>query len=85
MEIHDCAVHPQPGRSEFCKAAKEWTQHRQDTGHALISSCRENSIAQVSTSFTLLPNEVHLQFLNCNTRKVLKPLGRSLAEDTEQK
>lgn len=85
MEIPDCAVHPQPGRSELCKAAQAWTQDRQDAGHAVISSCRENSVAQVSTSFTFLPNEVHLQLFNCNTREVLKPLGRSLADDTEQK
>lgn len=62
MEIHDCAVHLQSGRSESCKAAQERTQDRQDAGHTVISSCRENSVAQVSTSFTFLPVEVHLQF-----------------------
>lgn len=65
MEIHDCAVHPQPGRAELCKAAQEWTQDRQDAVPTVISSCRENSVAQVSISFTFLPNEVHLQFFNC--------------------
>lgn len=60
MEIQYCAVHPQPGRSEFYKAAQEWTQDRQDAGHTAIIICRANSVAQVSTSFTRLPNEVHL-------------------------
>lgn len=56
--------------------ADESSVKQQGNGHrtdrmqvTLISSCRENSIAQISTSFTFLPNEVHVQFFSCNTRE----------------